>query len=66
VLGDEHHHTLLIRIELVRIAQVAGRTEEAVRLGRETLEACRRVLGDDHQETIDCRAALQMAEDAVQ
>lgn len=59
VFGDGHPDTL--RSNLVIALRARGQWEEAEGMNREVLEIRRRVLGEEHPDTLDCRNELANA-----
>ncbi len=50
--GPDHPETLMAMSQVVHLSRNAHRTDDAIKLGEETLERMRRVLGPEHGETL--------------
>ena len=56
--GDEHHNTLLVRHTHTNAVGEAGNRAAALDLAHRLADDCARILGTDHQTTIEARALI--------
>ena len=57
-LGQDHHYTLTVAVNLASDLAVLGDTDRALGIGDDTLARLGRVLGPDHPLTLGCAANM--------